>query len=784
MRDLARCCGQKEQALALVQKYYTQRLERKGDISKLRGVPSTPIWLKHDIAQAIAELKSQPTASIRFKETGSRESLILNDMVVVDPPPPREATANEPPVLDDSTITEFRSLGAVSSGNLVTSDNADSVNVTTVEPLNPLNDMVMMSPILAEISSNVGHRKRPRVKPLTQGIEDTGQDESDQINADSKMESYKRARPLTEACTFSRSKKKRLTTITEEDFQRRNSLIDKENFEIDEDRGQEKVETYYNDGLSTIETDSNSSSIELGRTEQARADDFGTPYYQDYPDDFTSTDNSCTDDNASRPLIDESLGPDLEMAHELAMSSSEKVRNWSTNVLSSPLPSVKNFTPTVLLPQLDGGSANLQDAEIYLPEGPPKGASLSHSVGSVQRVSHSWCFPTERTPDYDLSTENIKWPRYGPSGISAADFQKFLPLFQPEQWLSSLSIDVALSLVPATRRWKVLTAAYLIGQEDGLKEMSKFQIPSTVTGIIAPLHLKHGGGHWCMGVLDLVSSTVEFYDPLPGNHRSIIIRILQRLADFISQECGRPRTENWAFSEMNANKELKQQNTWDCGIFTIVVIVHRLIDRSLPTSICGRTWRTLFGSILAQHADGIVFESQGYDLPITSTKNVDPISVKRSIADTKSRLEALHNQAETIQSILGHISTVRYNITLSATSTNHTLEAFDRIAELLQRDIPPAFLKPMDSGCQTSRGMMLRCKESADAAIVSVDRLAAAWNVEMIKIRDARERGAEAAHAMRTRVLADIESSLAAVDQDREALDARKRELEEMKAAL
>lgn len=84
--------------------------------------------------------------------------------------------------------------------------------------------------------------------------------------------------------------------------------------------------------------------------------------------------------------------------------------------------------------------------------------------------------------------------------------------------------------------------------------------------MFSPIHL---GNHWCLVCVNFIEKTVKYYDSLGGGNS----RCLNIIFDYLKQEHENKKNEQLDCSGwkiMNAEDCPKQENGYDCGVFTCV----------------------------------------------------------------------------------------------------------------------------------------------------------------------------------------------------------------------
>ena len=121
---------------------------------------------------------------------------------------------------------------------------------------------------------------------------------------------------------------------------------------------------------------------------------------------------------------------------------------------------------------------------------------------------------------------------------------------------------------------------------------------------VMPLLLS--GDHWGLITIENVARTVSFWDPLEDKaHESEARRKVDAFEQFVrtSRAIGcLSESEAFAFGDgswaFNVQKCPQQDNQIDCGIYTIVFAIYKIVGLTLPESLDVGLWRQLFKHLL------------------------------------------------------------------------------------------------------------------------------------------------------------------------------------------
>ncbi|GAB7354921.1 hypothetical protein MBLNU459_g5547t2 [Dothideomycetes sp. NU459] len=104
--------------------------------------------------------------------------------------------------------------------------------------------------------------------------------------------------------------------------------------------------------------------------------------------------------------------------------------------------------------------------------------------------------------------------------------------------------------------------------------------------------------HWILAHLDLEQSVANLWDPVDIRYDSLIDEDMKLLrASLISS--------SWKVADEEVWRTIKhtvphQNNTFDCGIFSLVFALHTMAQTELPERITGSLWRVIFTDALRE----------------------------------------------------------------------------------------------------------------------------------------------------------------------------------------
>ena len=175
------------------------------------------------------------------------------------------------------------------------------------------------------------------------------------------------------------------------------------------------------------------------------------------------------------------------------------------------------------------------------------------------------------------------------------DLEKSVADLQPGVPLSATTIITIIGiLAPHQEDVCVLDPAkYMIDSHAPVIQLPKSKEKSQQ--ILIPLHhakLKH----WSLAHIDIPRNCISHYDSLPQSeavdHRSEVIECKMRKACQVF----RGGEREWSFFHEGTPK---QPNTYDCGIYVILIACHLLHQLPIPGRIEGEIWRLVFIKILS-----------------------------------------------------------------------------------------------------------------------------------------------------------------------------------------
>ena len=180
----------------------------------------------------------------------------------------------------------------------------------------------------------------------------------------------------------------------------------------------------------------------------------------------------------------------------------------------------------------------------------------------------------------------------GPA-MPTSDLQGTISSLRPGTWLSSTAIQLTLEHCH-TAGVRIFDPSFL---SSALQKKLKPLSPEDST-LIFPLQVN--GNYWALVVADTAHVTTEFWNSLPNPKCEIkarnalhdLGRSLRGGSDRMSND---PALTEWTWAPQPCPK---QDNSNDCGIYTIVFAMYRILNLPLPQSIDSHLWRQVLYVLL------------------------------------------------------------------------------------------------------------------------------------------------------------------------------------------
>lgn len=212
-------------------------------------------------------------------------------------------------------------------------------------------------------------------------------------------------------------------------------------------------------------------------------------------------------------------------------------------------------------------------------------------------------------PDHKvlLSVENDSVPEYTHHrAIPSNDLSGAISSLDDGQWVSSTAIELTLNKFPFPDIRIFDPSFFASGSTYSLKQIRGEKL------WVMPLLVS--GDHWALITIENVARTVTFWDSLEDPaHESKARRILHDFEQFVrtspaieyqlASEAFAFGDKSWAFA---VQKCPQQENQTDCGIYTLVFAVYKVLGLTLPESLDVGLWRQLFKHLL--QADSAVLD--------------------------------------------------------------------------------------------------------------------------------------------------------------------------------
>lgn len=159
--------------------------------------------------------------------------------------------------------------------------------------------------------------------------------------------------------------------------------------------------------------------------------------------------------------------------------------------------------------------------------------------------------------------------------------QRALKSLEHGQWLTTTAVQKAAELFNPDREiWRIAEPIVLA---KGLPKTiaSVHANNSSDENIVVFVNLE--SKHWTVGIVYMKEHEVRIYDPM---HVEDSIRKTRKVVVDFASKLSRRR---WNVLEGSAH--LRQNNSYDCGVFALAFAAYNMCSKQLPSSICAEVWR-------------------------------------------------------------------------------------------------------------------------------------------------------------------------------------------------
>ncbi|EON68414.1 hypothetical protein W97_07738 [Coniosporium apollinis CBS 100218] len=184
------------------------------------------------------------------------------------------------------------------------------------------------------------------------------------------------------------------------------------------------------------------------------------------------------------------------------------------------------------------------------------------------------------------------------SSMPTTDKAGALSSLTEKAWLSATCVDLLLNIFK-TEGFKILDHAFVCIENPQHFDNKQLRVKDDESVVIQSLLVSD---HWTVAFIDLKTGIVHHLDSLRMEASSMIPAVrqaaLERLTKLLSRD-KHLRHLKWTFV---AKECPKQDNTYDCGVYMLVSILHHMAGLPQPQSINAGVWRRAFRATLGDNA--------------------------------------------------------------------------------------------------------------------------------------------------------------------------------------
>lgn len=115
----------------------------------------------------------------------------------------------------------------------------------------------------------------------------------------------------------------------------------------------------------------------------------------------------------------------------------------------------------------------------------------------------------------------------------------------------------------------ILLFIFIIFSDQGYQSVRRWSRKKDIFAckkMLVPIHL---GNHWCLVCVNFVAKTIKYYDSLGGSNRRCIDVIMMYLREEHKNKKDKEFNQS-GWQLLNATDCPKQENSYDCGVFTCI----------------------------------------------------------------------------------------------------------------------------------------------------------------------------------------------------------------------
>lgn len=291
-------------------------------------------------------------------------------------------------------------------------------------------------------------------------------------------------------------------------------------------------------------------------------------------------------------------------------------------------------------------SIEVHDCQIMSPE-----QVRDNTMPSLPDFDSSLGSPSDQDNDNEVEATSMGSPSsHMQMAVPTSDLKGAKSSLRSGKWLSSTAIQLALE--------HCYTAGVRVFDPSFLSPASRKRLnplsPEDTT-LLFPVNIN--GNHWALIVVDTEKVTAEFWNSLPDPKYQIEA---QNAINDLGR-CLHGGSENelaltkWTLTSRPC---ARQDNSSDCGIYTIVFAMYRILNLPIPQSIDPHLWRQVLCVLLDENAELTLNDQERHSTegpsPDTTKGIVRASDVKDVLRQNNALiLQSLHRSQRDVTSIKG-----------------------------------------------------------------------------------------------------------------------------------
>ena len=300
----------------------------------------------------------------------------------------------------------------------------------------------------------------------------------------------------------------------------------------------------------------------------------------------------------------------------------------------------------------------VNDSHIMSPE-----QVRDNTMPSLPNFDSSLGSPSDQDNDNEVDATSVGSPSsHIENAVPISDLKSATSSLCSGKWLSTTAIQLALE--------HCCTAGVRVFDPSFLSPASRKRLNPLSPGdttLLFPVNIN--GNHWALIVADTGKVTAEFWNSLPDPKYQIEA---QNAINDLGR-CLHGGSENeLALTEWTLTSRpcARQDNSSDCGIYTIVFAMYRIVNLPIPQSIDPHLWRQVLCVLLDENTELTLNDQERHSIegpsPDTTKGVVRASDIKDVLRQNNALLlQSLHRSQRDVTSIEGIIASVGLRISVS-----------------------------------------------------------------------------------------------------------------------